>query len=153
MRSAGLLLFRHAQAGYELFLVHPGGPYWKNKDEAAWSIPKGLCEPGEDFLSAARREFTEETGFSVDGPFIELGEFRQPSGKIISAWAVGGDADPEKMESNLFEMEWPPKSGRMQQFPEADRAAWFDHEAALRKIIKGQRAIIETLLHKLEIEV
>ncbi len=142
-RSAGLLLFRRAGPGVEFFLVHPGGPFWAKKDEAAWSIPKGLVEEGEDALSAARREVAEETGFVVDGEFLALGEFRQPGGKRISAWAVAFDADPATLTSNTFVMEWPPRSGRMREFPEVDRGAWFTPVEARRKIHKGQRAILE----------
>lgn len=149
--SAGLLLYRRAGADIEVLLAHPGGPYWAKKDEGAWSIPKGLCEAGEDALTAAKREFREETGFVVEGAFIELGAFKQPSGKIVRAWAVEQDLDPNALRSNPFPMEWPPKSGRMQQFPEIDRAAWMRPPEARRKITKGQRAIIEALLRRLGI--
>lgn len=146
-RSAGLVLFRRRAGGSpEFFLVHPGGPFWKNKDEGAWSIPKGLMEADENPLAAAQREFEEETGFPVTGPFIALGGFKQPGGKIVHAWATEGDADPAAVRSNLFEMEWPPRSGRRASFPEIDRAAWFDPETARRKILKGQRPIVEALL-------
>jgi predicted NUDIX family NTP pyrophosphohydrolase len=148
-KSAGLLVYRRGQEGIELFLVHPGGPFWAKKDEGAWSIPKGLCEKGESALAAAKRELEEETGFSVKGDFISLGAFKQPSGKIIEAWAVEHDLDPHRLHSNTFSIEWPPRSGRMAAFPEVDRAAWMLHEAALKKVTKGQRPIIEALLRKL----
>src|SRR5690242_10332507 len=122
--SAGLLMYRRQAGSLELFLVHPGGPLWANKDEAAWSIPKGLSEDGEDTLAAARREFQEETGFVPDGHFVELGKFKQPGGKIVQAWSIEGDCDPSTLKSNLFSMEWPPRSGIVQQFPEVDRGAW-----------------------------
>lgn len=122
--SAGILLHR-SNGNREVFLVHPGGPFWAKKDEAAWSIPKGLVDADEDTLAAARREFLEETGFAVDGDFVPLGEFRQPGAKVVIAWALEGDADPVELKSNLFEMEWPPRSGMKRQFPEVDRAAWF----------------------------
>ena len=150
-RSAGLLLFRRAGDVPEIFLVHPGGPFWAKKDEGAWSIPKGLYEEGENPLVAAKREFSEETSFSVDGEFMELGEFKQPSGKLISAWAIESDCDPADLKSNHFSMEWPPKSGRTAEFPEVDRAAWFRPREALQKIIKGQMPIVEKLFQRLGI--
>jgi predicted NUDIX family NTP pyrophosphohydrolase len=143
--SAGILMYRRKDNNTEVLLVHPGGPYWTKRDDYAWSIPKGLFEAGEDPLVAARREFEEETGCRPSGYFIALGHFRQPSGKIISAWAIEGDFDLASFRSNLFSMEWPPKSGRTQEFPEADRAAWFAQNDAFRKIIKGQRPIIISL--------
>jgi predicted NUDIX family NTP pyrophosphohydrolase len=143
--SAGLLLYRRRDPGAEVFLVHPGGPYWAKKDDSAWSVPKGLVDPHEDELTGARREFREETGFDANGRGREhdLGVFRQPSGKRLHIWAVEGDCDPAALSSNLFEMEWPPKSGRTQRFPEVDRGAWFDRAQALLKIVKGQRPILE----------
>ena len=144
-RSAGLLLYRRTAADLNVLLVHPGGPFWAKKDDGAWSIPKGLADAGEDLLAAARREFFEETGHSPDGEFLALGEFRYSSGKIVSAWAVEGDFDVEKFRSCMFEMEWPPKSGRMQRFPEADRAAWFGLDEARRKILKGQTGMLDVL--------
>lgn len=143
--SAGLLLYRRRDPGAEVFLVHPGGPYWAKKDDGAWSVPKGLVDPHEDELTCARREFREETGFDASGCGREhdLGVFRQPSGKRLHIWAVEGDCDPAALSSNLFEMEWPPKSGRTQRFPEVDRGAWFDRAQALLKIVKGQRPILE----------
>lgn len=144
--SAGLLLYRLRKGAPEVLLVHPGGPFWAKKDDGAWSIPKGLCDPGEDPLAAARREFAEETGFATQGDCLDLGAFRQPHGKIIHAFACAGDADPAQMKSNSFGLEWPPKSGRVQHFPEADRAAWFAPAEARRKLTKGQVAILDALL-------
>lgn len=141
-RSAGLLMYRRRD-NIEILLVHPGGPFWAGKDEGAWSLPKGLVNPGEDELLAAIREFEEETGFPAEGEFRALSPLRQPSGKVIVAWAFEGDCDAERMKSNLFTMEWPPRSGKMVEFPEADRAGWFDLESAKAKIIKGQRGFIE----------
>jgi predicted NUDIX family NTP pyrophosphohydrolase len=152
-RSAGLLMFRRADDSAEVLLVHPGGPFWARKDDGAWSIPKGLFEEGEDALGAAQREFEEETGLSPEGAFIELGEFKQPSGKRISAWAFEGAFDLASFKSNLFTMQWPPKSGRLREFPEADRAGWFGPREALVKITKGQRPIIEALFEKLGLSV
>ncbi|HSM96969.1 MAG TPA: NUDIX domain-containing protein [Rhizomicrobium sp.] len=145
VRSAGILLYRRRNGIGEVFLIHPGGPYWAKKDMNAWSVPKGIVGEGEDPLLAARREFQEETGFEVDGEYLPLGTFRQPSGKQLSVWAIEGDADPARLVSNSFEMVWPPKSGRMQQFPEADRSAWFSRAQAQAKIVKGQRPIVQKL--------
>jgi predicted NUDIX family NTP pyrophosphohydrolase len=145
-KSAGILMYRRKDKNPEVLLVHPGGPFWTKRDDYAWSIPKGLFEAGEDALSAARREFEEETGWQPTGDFIELGHFRQPSGKTISVWAVEGDFDLRSFKSNLFAMEWPPRSGCIREFPEADRAAWFAPNDALRKIVKGQQPIIACLL-------
>ena len=144
--SAGLLLFRERGKELQVLLVHPGGPLWAKKDDAAWSIPKReLCD-GEDALAAARREFHEETGFTAGEPAIALTPVRMPSGKRIEAWAVRGDADPETLQSNEFEMEWPPKSGRRRSFPEVDRAAWFSIADAKVKILRGQRPFLDELL-------
>lgn len=144
--SAGLLLYRRRAAHIEVFLIHPGGPYWSRKDQGAWSVPKGLLNAGEDALCAARREFTEETGFDAPaGAELALGVFRLPSGKQLQIWAVEGDCDPSQLTSNFFEMEWPPKSGRTARFPEADRAGWFEPDEALGRITKGQRAVLERL--------
>jgi predicted NUDIX family NTP pyrophosphohydrolase len=148
-RSAGLLMFRRAGGRAEVLLVHPGGPFWAKKDDGAWSIPKGLFEDGEDALAAAKREFEEETGLLPEGEFIELGEFKQPSGKRISAWAFEGAFDLASFKSNMFTMEWPPKSGRMREFPEADRAGWFGPREAPVKVTKGQRPIIEAMFERL----
>ncbi len=128
-RSAGLLLYRARAAGLEVLLGHMGGPFWAKKDDRGWSIPKGEFEPGEQPLAAARREFEEEMGSPPPaGPAIPLGELKQPSGKVISVWCVQGDFDPASLRSNTFALEWPPRSGRLQEFPEIDRAAWFDVE-------------------------
>lgn len=147
--SCGILLYRRGPADAEVLLVHPGGPYWAKKDKGAWSIPKGLHEPGEDPEAAARREFAEETGFTQTGDLIPLGSFRQPSGKLIAAWAAEGEFDTAALRSNLFSMEWPPRSGRMQEFPEADRAEWFAPAEARHKMLKGQVPILDALLRRL----
>lgn len=147
--SAGLLLFRETSGGLEVLLVHPGGPFWSRKDDGAWSIPKGEFEEGEDPLEAARREFEEETGASAPGEAIPLGALKQAGGKIVHAWAVRGDFDPDLLESNTFLLEWPPKSGRMREFPEVDRAGWFPLHEARRKILKGQAGFLERLQEKL----
>lgn len=143
--SAGLLLFRRGAGGPEIFLVHPGGPFWAKKDAHAWSIPKGELAAGEDALAAARREFAEETGLTVEGTFIALSPCKQPGGKIVHAFAVEGDCDPSAVKSNMFSMEWPPRSGRRREFPEIDRAAWFPLAAARMKIHKGQVALPDEL--------
>jgi predicted NUDIX family NTP pyrophosphohydrolase len=135
-----------------VLLAHPGGPYWAKKDEGAWTIPKGLFEDGENPLDAAKREFKEETSFLPQGPCIELGSFKQPSSKVIFAWAVEGDFDPRNLKCNTFSLEWPPKSGRKLEFPEVDRAAWFNARAAARKINKGQRPILRELFHRLRVK-
>jgi predicted NUDIX family NTP pyrophosphohydrolase len=142
-RSAGILMFRRSP-GLNVLLIHPGGPFWAKKDFGAWSIPKGLYEPDEEPLAAAKREFEEETGCVPDGKFIALGEFK-PGAKILTAFAVEGDFDLANFKSNLFAMEWPPKSKRMAEFPEADRAGWFGIEEAKRKILKGQLPILAAL--------
>ena len=147
-RSAGILMYRRDGGGLRLLLVHPGGPFWAKKDFGAWSIPKGEYVDGENPLAVARREFAEELGRAPDGDFQELGELVQPSRKIVSAWAVEGDFDVGTLTSNTFELEWPPKSGRRQSFPEVDRAAWFTPEEARQKILPGQRDFIERLLAK-----
>jgi predicted NUDIX family NTP pyrophosphohydrolase len=144
-RSAGLLVYRCKSSGIEVLLVHPGGPYWAKKDDGAWSIPKGLVEPEEDELAAARRETLEELGIPIDGEFVLLGECRQASGKIVVAWAVESDADVENIVSNNFEMEWPPRSGIRRSFPEVDRAHWFGLIEAQRKILKGQLPFLSML--------
>ena len=147
-RTAGILLFREAPGGLEVLLVHPGGPFWARKDDGAWSIPKGLVDEGEELLDAAKREFREETGGSPDGEAITLDPLRQPSGKILHAWAMRGEFDLAKLISNTFSMEWPPGSGRQQEFPEVDRAAWFSMEDAWRKILKGQAPLLRDLHRK-----
>lgn len=148
-RSAGVLLYRRTARGLEIFLAHPGGPFWARKDEGAWSIPKGEIGADEDAESAARREFREETGLALSGDLLPLGEFRQPSGKRVCAFALEADVAPAQVKSNLCRIEWPPKSGRVIDIPEIDRAAWFAPEEAMRKIAKGQRAIVEALLERL----
>jgi predicted NUDIX family NTP pyrophosphohydrolase len=145
-QSAGILAFRSVGSSLCVLLVHPGGPFWAKKDEGAWSIPKGLLEQGEDSLSAARREFEEETGFIVDGSFVSLGELRQPSGKTVHAWAIETDFDVSRLRSNAFTMEWPPHSGTVAEFPEVDRGAWFAIDDAFAKISKGQRGFLERLV-------
>jgi|SRR5579864_3594242 len=150
-RSAGVLMFRRHGGTVEVLLVHPGGPFWAKKDDGVWSIPKGLFEAGEDALAAARREFAEETGCTPDGPFIALGVFKQPSGKQVTAFAVEGAFDLKTFKSNSFAMEWPPRSGRTAEFPEADRASWFDPEQALVKISKGQQPILKALCERLQL--
>ena len=149
--SAGLLLFRDAPGSVEVLLVHPGGPFWARKDRGAWSIPKGEIDGDEDPLQAAMREFQEELGHPVPGSeFIPLKPRRQPSGKIIQAWAVRGDFDPARLQSNTFSIEWPPGSGRRQVFPEVDRAAWFPLHIARDKISKGQAGFLDELESKLK---
>jgi predicted NUDIX family NTP pyrophosphohydrolase len=148
-QSAGLLLFRGRAADLEVLLGHPGGPFWQNKDDAVWSIPKGLIGVEEMPLSAARREFAEETGHHPEGVFLPLGEARQRGGKVVQAWAIEGDWDPALIRSNTFEMEWPPRSGRHRNFPEIDRAAWFDVADARRKILMGQAIFVDRLLQAL----
>lgn len=146
--SAGILLYRRRPAP-ELFLVHPGGPFWARKDEAAWSIPKGLIDPGEDPETAARREFAEEVGKVPPGPLVPLAELRLSSSKRLLAYALEGDFDPATLVSNSFEMEWPLRSGRQQSFPEVDRAAWCDPDQAHFKLHLGQRPLVEALLRHL----
>jgi predicted NUDIX family NTP pyrophosphohydrolase len=143
--AAGLLLFRRKSDGIEVLLVHPGGPLWMRKDEGAWSIPKGEIEVGEAPLRAAQREFEEELGSPVSGEFIPLTQIRQASGKLVHAWAVEADFDPATLKSGTFSMEWPPRSGRQQHFPEVDRAEWFTLDAARIKINKAQVALLDQL--------
>ncbi|WHZ24484.1 MAG: MutT-like protein [Nitrospira sp.] len=143
--SAGILLYRLQGEVLEVFLVHPGGPFWVRKDEGAWSIPKGEYEAGTDPLTAAKREFQEETGFEVDGTFHSLITLKQPSGKLISAWAVEGDVDASALASNTFTLEWPPKSGRVLEVPEVDRGAWCDIPTARVKLQPGQRGFLDQL--------
>lgn len=152
-RSAGILLYRRSgAAGLELLLVHPGGPFWARKDEGAWSIPKGEYEETQDPRAAALREFAEELGSPLpvpDSRLIELGQARQPGGKIVTAWAAEGDLDADAIVSNTFELEWPPRSGTRRQFPEVDRAAWFAAAEARTKILRGQLTFIDALEHAL----
>lgn len=142
--SAGLLLFRRDPA-LQVFVAHPGGPFWAQRDEGAWSIPKGLVEPGEDLLDAARREFFEETGMEAAGPFLPLGEIRQKAGKTVHAWAWEGDADPAAVRSNAMRAEWPRGSGRWLTFPEIDRCAWFDLPTARQKLNAAQADFVDRL--------
>ena len=143
--SAGLLLYRLRVGGPEVFLVHPGGPFWAKKDAGAWSIPKGEVGADEALLAAAQREFQEETGLSVAGDSRALDPVRQAGGKTVHAWAVEADCDATAVRSNSFEMEWPPRSGRRQAFPEIDRAAWLDFASARVKMTKGQLPLLEQL--------
>jgi predicted NUDIX family NTP pyrophosphohydrolase len=144
--SAGILLYRHAAGGIEVLLVHPGGPFWARKDDGAWSIPKGLIDPGEQPESAARREFAEETGVELlAGPLLPLGSLRQPSGKTVIGFAFEGEFEPGSLSSNSFEMEWPPRSGRRRSFPEIDRADWFGVDEARQKLLKGQLPFLDAL--------
>lgn len=146
VRSAGIVAYRYNNGVLEVMLVHPGGPFWAKKDDGAWSVPKGLYEEGEQARDAARREFEEETGFKpAPGEYIDLGELRQPSGKIIHAWAMEADYDVEQLDSNTFPLEWPRGSGTTREYPEVDRAGWFTVEAAQKKILKGQRAFLDRL--------
>lgn len=149
-KSAGLLLYRSKDATTEVFLVHPGGPFWKGKDLGAWSIPKGEAAEGEDALTAARREFTEETGQTVDGDFIELTTVQQKGGKLVYAWAIEADADAENIVSNTFKMEYPYKSGKWITVPEVDKAAWFGMEEARQRLNPAQAALLDDLLRKLK---
>jgi predicted NUDIX family NTP pyrophosphohydrolase len=143
--SAGLLMYRYRNDRLEVFLVHPGGPYWANKDDGAWSIPKGEYNEEEEPLEAPRREFLEEKGITANGVFQPLSVLKQPSGKIISAWAFEGECDPSSIKSNTFTIEWPPRSEKQVEFPEVDRAAWFGVDEAIRKLTKGQVGFIEEL--------
>ena len=152
-KSAGILVYRKTEESYEVLLVHPGGPFWKNKEFNAWSIPKGLVDEGEDELNAAIREFTEETGFHVEkGNFTELEEVKVPGGKIIKIWAIEADYDPEKLTSNTFKMEWPPHSGYFAEFPEVDKGGWFEFDEARNRIVQGQVSILEQLASVLKMD-
>ena len=144
-QSAGIVLHRARDGAIEVFLVHPGGPLWRNKDAGAWSIPKGEFAVGEDALAVARREFEEETGRSIAGDFVALAPIRQRGGKVVHAWAVEGDIPLAGLASNTFTIEWPPRSGRMQSFPEVDRYAWFTLDEARSKINEAQRAFLDEL--------
>ena len=146
-KSAGLLLYRENSGGLEVLLVHPGGPFWQKKDDGSWTVPKGEFDDNEDPLQAAKREFEEETGAAPpDGEYLPLKPIKQPSGKTVYAWAINGDFDPAKLRSNMFPMEWPPNTGKLQQFPEIDRAAWLRPEIAKRMITKGQVPLIDQLI-------
>lgn len=149
-RSAGILLYRRRDGKLELLLAHPGGPYWRNRDEGAWTLPKGEIRQGEGPLEAARREFAEELGVEAGGAALPLGEVRQRGGKRVSAWAVAGDLDPEGIRSNTFTLEWPPRSGRCREFPEIDRVAWFSPLRAREKIKPAQRAFVDRLVGRLD---
>jgi predicted NUDIX family NTP pyrophosphohydrolase len=148
--SAGILLYRFHDDALYVLLVHPGGPFWVGKDLGAWSIPKGLLERDETPLETAKREFTEETGFKVDGDFIELGKLKQPSGKIVHAWALEGNIDASKITSNTFTLEWPRNSGRIQEYPEVEKGEWFDLATARKKMHKGQVRFLDKLIASLK---
>jgi predicted NUDIX family NTP pyrophosphohydrolase len=149
-QSAGILLYRQREGTLEVFLVHPGGPFWAKKDAGAWSIPKGEFSPdGDDALTAARREFYEETGHEIEGEFRPLAPLKQSSAKIVHAWAVRGDLDPRTIRSNTFAIEWPPRSGKQQSFPEVDRGEWFALHEARVKILKGQTPFLDELENSL----
>ena len=143
--SAGILLYRRHGGATEVLLVHPGGPFWRNKDRGAWSIPKGEAQPGEPLLDHAKREFAEETGFPASGDFKPLTPQRQASGKLVHAWALEGDLDASAVVSNSFSLEWPPHSGKRQEFPEVDRAQWFDLAVARQKTHRGQIGFLSEL--------
>lgn len=144
-RSAGILMFRRVRDVPEVFLVHPGGPFWARKDLGAWTIPKGEVEPGEEPAAVARREFEEETGGAVEGELIPLATITQAGGKIVEVWAIEGDFDPVRLQSNTFTMEWPPRSGRSQEFPEVDRAAWFGLTEAQARLLPSQLPLLDRL--------
>lgn len=152
VHSGGILLYRYEHGELQVMLVHPGGPFWANKDEGAWSIPKGVFEDNESPLEAARREFTEETGFDVDGEFIELGQARQRSNKVVHVWALEKTVDAAAARSNTFTMEWPRNSGQTREYPEADRAAWFNFDQARRKILRGQAEFLDRLADRLGVD-
>lgn len=149
MKSGGILLYRRHNSELEVFLVHPGGPFWAKKDDGAWSIPKGELDDEEDAMAAARREFAEETGCAIEGELLPLAPVKQRGGKVVIAFAVEGDCDATAIKSNMFAMEWPPRSGRQQEFPEIDRAEWFDLATARRKILSGQVGLLEELEQRL----
>ena len=148
--SAGILLYRRKGDVLRVFLVHPGGPFFANKDAGAWSVPKGELDEGEDALAAARREFEEETGCRLEGLFTPLSPIKQKGGKIVLAWAAEGDCDADAIRSNTFALEWPPKSGSVRDFPEADRAGWFTVDEAKKKINFAQAALLEELVSKIK---
>jgi predicted NUDIX family NTP pyrophosphohydrolase len=148
--SSGLLLYRR-RGDLEVFLIHPGGPFWAKKDAGAWSLPKGEIGDGEEPLEAAKREFMEETGLPIDGEFLPLDTLKQSGGKVIHAWAIEADCDPGQVRSNLFSMEWPPKSGKTQNFPEVDRAGWFNIPEARKRILAGQVGFLDQFISLLGI--
>ena len=150
-RSAGLLPYRNRDGRLEVLLVHPGGPFWARRDAGSWSIPKGEHLEGEDPLAVAHRELAEETGFDASGPFVDLGEVKQPGGKVVRAWAYPGDHDPAQARSNSFMLEWPKGSGRLREFPEVDRCAWFDIATAREKILKGQAPLLDRLVERVRV--
>ena len=149
--SAGLIMYRVRAKYLEVFLVHPGGPFWANKDNGVWSIPKGEYAGDEEPFEVAKREFHEETGFVADGKFLDLGSIRQSGGKIVTAWAVEGDCDPERLQSNRFQIEWPPRSGRLLDAPEIDRGAWFSITEARERILKSQEPLLDKLCAMLQV--
>ncbi|MEN6488618.1 MAG: NUDIX domain-containing protein [Smithella sp.] len=149
VRSAGILLYRFNEGNLQVMLVHPDGPFWAKKDDGAWSIPKGIYEEGENPLDAAKREFKEETGQAVAGEFVDLGEVKQPSRKIVHAWALEHDFDTSKILSNTFSLERPPRSGIAREYPEVDRGQWFDVQEARKKILKGQLEFLNRLMEKI----
>lgn len=150
VHSAGILLYRIVGKTPEVFIVHPGGPFWKNRDADAWSIPKGEADEGGDLLARAKIEFHEETGFVADGDYVALKPLKQPSGKIVHIWTGPGDVDASRVVSNTFKMEWPPKSGKFQDIPEVDRGGWFDLATARKKLVKGQKPFIDQLAEYLK---
>ncbi len=143
--SAGILVYRQKHGVLRVLLAHPGGPFWRNKDAGAWTIPKGEINEGEDRLAAAVREFEEETGIHLSGDFLPLGEIKQKGGKVVHAWAHQGDLDPANIKSNMCEIKWPPRTGRRQLVPEIDRGEWFDLETARQKILPSQVALLDRL--------
>lgn len=147
--SAGIALYRRVPDGIELFLAHPGGPFWRNKDDGAWTFPKGEYTGDEDPLVAARREFREEIGLDLDGDFIDLGTVKQAGGKMVRVFAIEGDCDPAAIHSNTFRQIWPPRSGQYVEFPEVDRAAWFSPSAARTKLINAQTEFVDRLCDRL----
>ncbi|HEX3631108.1 MAG TPA: NUDIX domain-containing protein [Casimicrobiaceae bacterium] len=148
--SAGIVLYRVIDHALEVFLVHPGGPYWARKDDGAWSIPKGEAAEGADLLATAYTEFLEETGSRLEGQPVPLAPLKQPGGKLVHAWAVQGDIDAASIRSNMFAIEWPPRSGKTREFPEVDRGDWFDVPTARRKLLAGQRGFLDQLLDHLQ---
>jgi predicted NUDIX family NTP pyrophosphohydrolase len=149
-KSAGLVMYRFRDSQLEVFLVHPGGPFWEKKDDGAWSIPKGEYSDKEEPFSVAKREFKEETGYDAHGDFLPLHAITQPSGKVVTAWAFEGDCDVRAVKSNTFTMEWPPHSGKQAEFPEIDRAGWFSINTAKKKLLKGQIGFTEELCELLK---
>jgi predicted NUDIX family NTP pyrophosphohydrolase len=152
-QSAGILVYRRTMGIVQFLLAHPGGPFWSKKDEGSWSIPKGLYQERETAIDAARRELQEEIGLTITGALVELGKFKQPSGKVISAWAAESDFDVAELRSNSFSLEWPLKSGRQMEFPEVDRAGWFSLTEAAAKITRGQLPILMRLATELGLDV